>query len=91
MTAHGDDLLAKEFHQNIAETKKLLGFCMVRDTAVAIDSEEYRIIVPKRYTGLSESTVFPLITNLEDRRCSYTEVKKTTEYHRTENKLVLKK
>ena len=91
MTAHGDDISAKEFHQNIVEKEDLLGFCMVRDTAIAIDGDGYTIIVPKRYVGLRESTEFPLITGYQDNSYYSIPVEATTEYQRTGKKLILKK
>ena len=91
MTAHGDDLFVKEFHQNKIEENNLLGFCMVKNTALAINGDDYKIIVPKRYVGLKESTEFPLITGYKDNNYYSNEVQKTTEYHRVGKRLVLKK
>lgn len=91
MTAHGDNTLAKGFHQKIVEENETLGFCMVRDTAIAIDGDDYRIIVPKRYVGFSDSTEFPLITGYQDGNYYSSEVETTTNYHRISKKLVLKR
>lgn len=91
MTSHGDDLSAKAFHQSAIEKEDLLGFCMVKGTAISIDGDDYRIIVPSRYIGFKESTEFPLITGLQDDNYYSTAVKTTTEYHRQGKKLVLKK
>ncbi len=62
MTSHGDDSTIRDFHQSLINEKNVLGFCMVKDTALAVDGDNYKIIVPRRRGRFNEEINFPFIT-----------------------------
>lgn len=90
MTPHGDELYVKKFHKSVIENNDILGFCMVKDTALAVVGDSYRIIVPKRYEGFSEATTYPLVTGYNNGNYYCNEIDKTTGFYR-EGKILVKK
>ena len=76
--------------KNVIENNDVLGFCMVKDTALAVDGDSYRIIVPKRYVGLSEVTTYPFVTGYNNGNYYCNEIDNTTNFHR-EGKILIKK